>query len=322
MNIIKKKNEIKKKKKIKINKIIIALTTVILLFMASTANAENIFTLTDKTEDVLNAEGETVAYDDLDLKEISVDRNGNQIDLSIKLIENGNILESGFVVAYTVYLTTSSNLYEVIYGYSETDLEELSFDGVTITAYESINSGTGVDINVKSDSGVGTNELKISFDLLNDYERLITVDAIALYMSDLTGSETYIDELVVNNSNFPSVDAGGSYEGKAGDKITLEGSLDQGNPDSYNWLWTIDDTSITKEGQKVDNTFFNSGSYTGTLYVYDGQGGYAEDTFTITVTGSSSNGGNNGGNNNQPGFEIILLFLAIAIALIFFKKKK
>jgi hypothetical protein len=305
-----------------IYRLYIALIVTILLTMTTTVTAENIFTIADETEDVLDKNADLVSYPDLDIKEISVDRNGNQIDLSLKLNENGKILNSGFIVAYTVYLTTSNNLYEIIYGYSETDFEEIALDGITITAYEDLNSGSGVDVNIKSDSGVGTNELKISFDLLNDYEKLISIDGIAMYMSDLIGTETYIDEVMVNNSNFPSVDAGDSYSGKAGNKITFEGSLGQGNPGSYNWLWTIEDTSIIKEGQTVEHTFITPGSYTGTLYVYDGQGGYAEDSFTLQITGSSSNGGNNGGSNNEPGFEIIVMFVAIAIALMILRKKK
>ncbi len=311
----------------KIHKVYIAMfITILLMLMTTTVSAENMFTITDETEDVLDVEANTVSYPDLDIKEISIDKTGNQVYLNLELVEDGKILDSGFIVAYSIYLTTNKNMYEAMYSYSEADLEELGLEGngVIVTAYENQASiEDGVEVNVKSYSGIGTNKLTISFDLLNSYERCLSIDAVTMFMSDMAGTKTYIDELVADNSDFPSIDAGGKYYGDAGEKITFEGSIDEGSASSYNWLWTIDGTSITKEGQTAQHTFVTPGTYTGTLYVYDGQGHYSDKSFTVQVNGTSSNGGNtNGGSNNQPGFEILAMFAAIAIALIILKKKK
>jgi len=303
---------------------IVAFVLLMSILLATTISAEKILTIPDDLNDVLDKDAETVSYPNLDIKEISVDREGNQIELSLELISGGKILESGFIVAYSIYLTTNKNMYEAMYSYSEADLEDLGLggDGVIITAYPiDASLEDGVDVNVKSYSGIGTNELKIVFDLLSGNEKCISIDAISMYMSDLAGSSTYIDELVVDSSDFPSIDAGGTYYADAKEKVTFEGTIDEGNPDDYNWLWTIHDTSVTKEGSTAQHTFLIPGTYTGTLFVYDNQGRYAEEDFTVEVSGTSSNGDNNG-DNNEPGFETIVMLAAIAIALIIIRKRR
>ena len=286
-------------------------------------SADNILTISDGSNDVLDKDANEISYPNLDISQVSVDSTNNQVDLSLTLIQGGKILDSGFVVAYSIYLTTNVNIYEAMYSYSETDLSDigLSGTGVLVTAYKNDDYEQGTEVNVKSYSGIGDNELVISFDLLNSYEKCITIEGITMFLSDLAGTQTYIDELTVDSTDFPTVEAGGTYYINAKDKVTLEGSIESGNPANYNWLWTIDDTSVTKETQTAQHTFLIPGTYSGKLYVYDNQGRYREDSFTVQVNSTSSNNGNNG-DNNEPGFEAIAVIFAIAIALIILRKRR
>ncbi len=289
---------------------------------ATNVSAENVFTINDGTEDVIDANENFTDYPDVDINQVMVNKDGNAIEFTLKLVEEGKILDSGFIVAYSGYLTTSKRVYEIVYAIADESLG-LYEDGVTISAYGFESSAEeGIDVDVKDYSGVGTNTLTINFNLLDNNEICIGLDCLTLTMGDATGLGTYLDQLNLEY-DFPIADAGEPYNIKAGNKVTLEGTIDEGSASDYNWLWTIDDTSITYTGQTAEHTYSIPGNYTGTLFVYNDQGQYDSSKFEVNVQGEKTNGGgNNNGGNNQPGFEMIAVIAAIGIALILLRKRK
>ena len=74
------------------------------------------------------------------------------------------------------------------------------------------------------------------------------------------------------------------------------------------------------EGQNPTHVFDIPGQYTGSLYVYTLTGNFGKADFAVNVSGvAMSNGADD---NKQPGFEVILVIAAIAIAVIILRRNK
>jgi len=282
--------------------------------LMTTASAENIFTITDDLKDVTSGDEYNVSYPDADIKKLTINKNNDEIELILELNNEGRIISSASELPYyyTVYImigTTSDNIYEITYG----------SDLVTLTNLEAQVAPNGdMDQNLLKDYSVNKNKLTLKFDLLESYERIIYIEN-AFIMLVVDANNGYVDNLN-QEAYIPSIDAGGPYNVKAGDKVTLNGTIDVGDPENYTWYWIIDDTSIVKEGKTTQHTFLIPGDYTGNLYVVNSQALYNYDSFQVNVNGTAQNNDDN--NNNEPGFEMLLVFAAIAIALIILKKRK
>lgn len=150
------------------------------------------------------------------------------------------------------------------------------------------------------------------------------------------------DPLIKNNK--PVCDPGGPYTGYINKSVNFDGSnsYDSDPGDSiisYNWDFG-DDTE--GQGSKVEHTYNKIGTYTITLIVKDSQGEYSYNTTTIKIFENNQNNNGNGNNKNKdennndsnnntndkdddkiviPGFEIIIIFIALSIFIIIRRKK-
>jgi len=286
--------------------VFVSLILILSLFM-TTASAKNIFTVNDDLDDVMTDYEENVSYPDTDIKKITINRDNDEVELILELNDDGDIPTSG-IPLFIIYIITTANVYETYYGIADESLTKIDAMVMAETEENLVKSHT-----------VNDNKLTIVFDLLESYERIIGLEAFITWGESLSSTGHYDEINPEGEYVFPSIDAGGPYNVLAGDKTTFNGELDSGSPDDYTWIWTIDDTSITKEGQSAQHTFLISGEYTGTLYVFNDQGQYNIDTFEVQVNGTGTNGNNN---NDGPGFEILIVIVAFAVALIILRKRK
>lgn len=307
----------------KICKTIIITLMLLLTVFATRSFAETNFQVTDDLGDVVNENDTKVADPNIDIKDVTLNKDGGKIDLSFSINESGTFLESGQFI-YLIYLTTTSDIYTIAYGtkifigifgyagYEEFGNESISeIDAVVFT-------DTNLEVDLLDEYNINSNVITFSFNLVDNYEEIVGVQSRVLYTPGVTAVTANIDELNYIE-DLPIVDAGGPYNAKAGKKITFTGSIDEGNPDDYTWIWTIDDTSVVKKGQSVKHNFLIPGDYTGTLYIRNSQLQYTFAGFEVQVNGTAVNNNNN---NNGPGFEILIIFVAFAVALIILKKRK
>jgi len=291
--------------------VFVSLILILSLFM-TTASAKNIFTINDDLDDVMTDYEENVSYPDTDIKKITINRVNDEVELILELNDDGNIPTSN-IILFFMYVLTTHNTYTPYYGVSAASGESIDLEIEAMVMAEN-------DEDVMTDYSINKNKLTMTFNLLESYERIVGVGEILLTWAESFASTGYYDEISLEGVyTFPSVDADGPYKVMPGDKTTFNGTLDEGNPNDYTWIWTIDGTSITKEGQNAQHTFLIPGNYTGTLYVFNDQGQYNIDSFEAQVKGTVTNGNDN---NNGPGFEILLLVVAFAVALIILRKRK
>lgn len=304
--------------------------SIISMLVVSTVNVsayDGTLTITDETGDVEKTDEEgTVTpnnvYPDIDLKSLSFEQNGKQVDVTMRLAEGGKFQEEMTTLYLIVLYTTSANqLYQIFYS-AALVLSEETNSPIMITYGEDDEEIIFVD----EYTGKGTDILEFSFDLVDKNERLLSAWVVT---GGQAGGNDYTDVYPQNIQGIedPSelfdieIEAGGSYTAKTGQSIQLSGTVVTGEiTNDHEWFWTFDDSSITLEGQNPSYTFNTPETYTGTLYVYDGKGSLGLDTFEVNVTGTNTNGDNN--NNNEPGFELILVIAAVTIALLIFRKKK
>lgn len=125
------------------------------------------------------------------------------------------------------------------------------------------------------------------------------------------------------SNNPPVADTGGSYTGYANQSVSFDGSnsydLDDGdNIASYSW--DFGDGS-TGEGISPTHTYTSKGNYTVNLSVTDSNGLQSKRTTYANIS-EQVNGGSNGGGNGTPGFEVILVIIAILSILALKRKRK
>jgi hypothetical protein len=97
-----------------------------------------------------------------------------------------------------------------------------------------------------------------------------------------------IDTLQVTVNNVPPLaDAGGSYTGREGEPITLDGKGSDVPADVLTYEWDVDgDGHYDLIGPSVSHTWLLAGDYEVTLRVMDDDGGIGLDTAQVTVTGN------------------------------------
>jgi hypothetical protein len=299
-----------------IKKIFISTLVLIGLVISSSTvfAADETITHTDDINDIFSDYEENLTREDIDIEVVSAIKTGDEVELRLKLIDGGEIKKSLIpTILYWMTLQTSHHSYSATYtGIDWSELGE-GFEDYDSEAIVESDLGT-VDIN--SFSGEGENVLSIKFDLYSANERLISISEVLALESATDGntfSDMYlVDELFIRNDE--------EYEAIAGKSFTLNASLEEGNPDDYEWLWVFDDSNIMIEGQTPTYTINKPDVYTGVVYAYDSDGNYGIDYFSVNVSKSST--GNGGGGNNQPGFELLVVIVAIAVAMLILKKKR
>jgi len=123
----------------------------------------------------------------------------------------------------------------------------------------------------------------------------------------------------------PHANAGGPYSGYVNEEITFSGAgsydLDTGDSITYNWNFG---DNATGEGVSPKHTYSAEGNYTVELSVVDNHGEQSKITTyaNITTNGGGQNQGGNDSGNKIPGFELIILIIAMGIILLFKKYKK
>jgi len=286
-----------------------------LLISASTVNAaDEMIVQTDDTNDVFYNLEENYSRPNIDIAEVSAIKTGDEVELRLKLAEGGTIQKSLLpMILYGISLQTSHHAYSAIY--TGINLSELAEEGEEYDS-ECIVQSEIESIDVNSCTGEGENVLSIKFDLYSSNERLISIYEVITFETS-SEEDGYNDFLIADDLYVVTEE---QYEAVAGKPFTLEGSLEEGNPDDYEWLWVFDDSNIMLDGKTPTYTLNKPDLYTGIVYAYDADGYLGYEYFAVNVSTSSGKGGSSG--NNQPGFEMVILIAAIAIALVILKKKR
>lgn len=278
-------------------KISIILTTIFIFLMLLTPTifAEEVLSYTDDTKDVLDATtGKKVSRPNIDIYKISCSKVGKEVELKLQLVSGGNI-QNKLTIYYEMDLTTNLNSYMAFYGGGEI--------GVT--------DGNDTEIDVIKYSGIGTNELKISFNLSSSDEVCLNLSAAAFEFS-AESEEGYYDEYP-NQIEIIEVDAGGPYTGTVGKPVQFYGNADY-ESSNLEWSWDFGDGG-TSELRNPKHTYNETGNYTVTLYVTVGGSeeimGFAETTVEITGSGTSGNG-----ESKDSGFGLIVFVVLIIIVVI------
>jgi parallel beta-helix repeat protein len=135
-------------------------------------------------------------------------------------------------------------------------------------------------------------------------------------------TEVSIDVTILSNptNNPPVADAGGPYTGYVNQTVTFNGSgsYDADATDGIvSYQWDFGDET-TGGGVAPEHTYTSEGNYTVELTVFDNNGEQSNST-TYAAINIQPNGQN--GNDDGPGFEIILVIIALAL-IVFYRRKK
>lgn len=265
-----------------------------ILLIASTfsVNAEDQISYTDVENDVSTIDGDPIDLPNLDIISVSSTKTGAEVELSLTVVEDGEI-ENSDIVAYTIYLTTDLDEYMVIYAGG--DLEITDSVGGTIDA---------------NDYSITDNEFIVSFDLTDSDEDLMELLAVTLH-----ATEFYIDQCPDDIFFNLDVNTGGPYTGKVGESIQFTGSVEDGDSE-YGWLWDFGD-GYDSEEQNPTHIYEEAGTYDVSVYVIDevnADEGIGTTTVTITADGSSGNGVSNSDDSNSGSG--LLIFAALIVIIV------
>jgi len=209
----------------------------------------------------------------IDIKKITYAKdNGNkEVTLIIEVYgvieDRGNLDPEDFdslnLVLYGLSLSTSQDSYEINYINQTCQLSYSDYTTLNITDF-SVDGGT----------------LTIQFDLLNadeTYDEMIANTVELIFSGDDAG---YYIDMAPDEPMF--VDAGGPYEGEAGDDIEFSGIAYLGvSPYTYEWDFGDDETAT---GKNPVHSYEAAGNYTVTLTVTDDAGSTANDTTLVPIT--------------------------------------
>ncbi len=296
----------------KIGKVLILVMSISCLLIGSMYSV----VAADEEESIEDPEGDVFVFDyasedledlvttnekpNIDIKEVTYAKNDGSAEVTLTLEVYGNIEDKGSLdsedfdslnlVSYGLSLSTSQDTYEVNYINQTCQLSYSNYTVVNITDF-SIDGGT----------------LTIQFDLLNadeTYDEMIANTVELVFSGEDIGY--YMD---IAPDEPMSVDAGGPYEGEAGDDIEFSGIAYLGVP-PYTYEWDFGDDE-TATGKNPVHSYEAAGNYTVTLTVTDDAGSTANDTTLVPIT-KGDTPPSNGGNGADSG---LLLFVAV-IAII------
>ncbi|MDH7506837.1 MAG: PKD domain-containing protein [Candidatus Thermoplasmatota archaeon] len=286
--------------------IIISATFVILILLVPISIAQEL-SFTDDINDVLDAAtGKKVSRPNIDIYKISCSKNGKVVELKLQLVSGGKI-QNKLTIYYEIGLETDLNSYMAFYGGGEIGVVD-----------ENDN-----EIDVIENSGVGTDTLRISFNLTSPDEVCLNLSASTLEYSVET-EEGYYDEYP-NQIEIIEVDAGGPYTGTVGKPIQFYGNADY-EGSNLKWSWDFGDGG-TSELRNPKHTYNESGNYTVTLFVTvtDSEEimGYDETTATIKEAETPSNGETKDSGYGLIVFIVlIIIVIIVGVAVVFFIRKK
>ena len=239
----------------------------------------------------------------IDIKKITYAKDSENKEVTLTLEVFGNIEDKGSLdsedldslnlVSYGLSLSTSQDTYEINYINQTCQLSYSNYTVVNITDF-SIYGGT----------------LTIQFDLLNTdetYEEMVANTVELIFSGEVIGY--YMD---IAPDDPMSVDAGGPYEGEAGDDNEFSGIAYLGMP-PYTYEWDFGDGE-TANGKNPVHSYESAGNYTVTLTVTDNAGSTANDTTLIHIT-KGDMPPSNGGNGTDSGLFMFVAIIAI-IAII------
>lgn len=234
--------------------------------MGSVVAEEEKITTVDDMGDVIDENNDFVSRPNIDIIEVNCIKSENEVELQLKLADGGKIRNSEFFIYY-ILLSTAVGEYEAAYSDSELVVSDPNYEEIETAEY----------------SGVGTDTLSISFDLLSSDEECLLVSAMTVEFT-IAGS-LYGDE-APNEEYEISADARGPYEGKAGESISFSGSV-SGGIEPYTYLWYFGDGDTSNE-QNPEHIYEETGEYEVTLTVTDDLGSTDSDTATATVSGDGT----------------------------------
>jgi len=196
----------------------------------------------------------------IDIKRITYAKNTGSTGVTLTLEVYGEIEDKGDLesesslnhVLYVITLITSQDSYGINYINQTCQLSYSNYTTVNITDF-SIDGGT----------------LTIQFDVLNaseTYNEYICQTAEISFSGDEVGY--YID---MAPDEPISVDAGGPYEGEAGDDIEFSGYVIYPGMPPYTYEWDFGDDE-TATGNNPVHSYEAAGNYTVTLTVTDDAG--------------------------------------------------
>ena len=295
--------------------IILALTLSIIL--TPVISAANTVTISDGTNDIekYNELSELVKdgieFDDIDIEEISFTQDDEEVTVSLKLVDGG-VLSPTADRPYTLVLFTASPniVYLIFYLGAEAEYDGQTFEFLITNLVDGF-------YDVK-DRQVSDNQFSVTFDLANKNERCLSLNAFVDFEVDNYSYRDSVPDqyLSLDEEDFFTIQplAGGPYEASTGQNIVFQGDLETGNPSDYEWVWLIDDTEDYLYGQNPTHKFNFAGNYTGTLYVYNDQGEFGFEYFTVEVSGKDIT--SSGGGDSDSGSGLMMFIILIAIIVI------
>ncbi len=198
-------------------------------------------------------------------------------------------------------------------------------ESVTFEGYGSDPDGTVIEYLWWSDPEGIYNE-NISF-IKND----LSVGQYTIYLKVKDDKDDWSSEVSTTlsilsdapDNHAPIADAGGSYKGYVNKSVIFDGSgsYDPDTGDTLSYNWDFGDGS-TGEGISPTHIYTSEGNYTVQLTVNDNHGEQSKSStyVKITMKVEDQNGGNKE-NRKTPGFETVIVIMAISF-LVFWKRKK
>jgi hypothetical protein len=293
-----------------IKKLSIIATTIsiFLMILTPTVFAEEVLSFTDDTKDVLDATtGGKVSRPNIDIYIISCSKEGEEVELKLQLASGGNI-QNKLTIYYVMDLTTDLNSYMALYSGGEIGVTDQDDNELDVISY----------------SGVGTNELIISFNLSSSDEECTNLSAASFEFS-AESEEGYYDEYP-NQMEIIDVEITSPSTGIVDKSIKFKGSTTYEGSD-LEWSWDFGDDE-TSELREPSHTYDENGTYEVSLEVFDSSGlVYGFDSVTITISPSSTpgNGDENGGSSGSGLIVFIVLIIIVVIvvvAVVFFIRRR
>jgi len=289
----------------KIEKVLILAMAICCLLIISSINvaaAEK--TIIDSEDDVMDAiTGEIIDYQNIDIKELTYDREGINVTLTMTVkgeIENLGDLEepTGLedIITYALTLTTSFDTYLIYYVNNYCALQT-SYDDLNITDFSIV--------------GSTLNTLEINFNINNTDETYESLAGESMYLSIDLATEDYIMATDAVPDYPLMVDAYAPNSAEAGSAVEFEGSPYFGQR-PYEFLWDFGDESTSTE-QNPTHIYDEPGIYEYTFTVTDSSDTPESVTYEIEIL--------EGDTNDTPGFEFIIAIMAIGFIFLWKKKR-
>jgi len=272
------------------------------LLIASTcfvSAADVTLTVNDDENDVLDSHLNYVSRPNVDIKNVTCIQDGSEVVLKLKLVEGGVIQDSDdetYLILYSFVLTTSDHDYSILYANKEFFIEDEEQNEIDVEDY----------------SGIGENELQITFILPSSDEECLDISGTTWETDYDTIS--FMDMAPDEDLDFLEVEISSPDTGQVGKPVQFSSSVGEGTP-PYTYEWDFGDGE-TSDSQNPKHTYENAGTYDVYLYVIDSadtpKEGVAYTTVDITAD-SSSNGDSGSGLTMFLALIVIIVIAGVAV---------